>query len=303
MASGRPLPLRRGLRPAVRRCAAVALALLAISVARALAEDSPPPSAPRAVTWSELHFAARKLGISAAIVVRLSPGVEPAPGRAGRDLILESTTHLPGRTFVAREVLDPATSGAREIIDTETGLKRHRKTYALSDGGYELDIREPASMREMLLPPERWTRESRSFTDYPAALPAGSVVTGPAGLLVVAAAADLSSVGAGVTAFALVQTQVERVTMRVDGGAQADLDFEEEWAGTRTVVHERRRVERLVVHGVPIDTTSASLFRLFGLEGDVTILWDPVHRLPVELAGQVRMLGHVVVHLVSVTLR
>jgi hypothetical protein len=314
MTSGRPLPLRRGLRPALGRCAAAALALLTIPVARAFADGSPPPSAPRAVTWSELHFAARKLGISASIVVRLSSkaerpdrtggaGILGPPGAGEGDLVLESTTHLPGRTFVAREVLDPATLGAREIVDTETGLKHHRKTYTLSSSGYQLDIREPASVKEMLLPPERWSRELRSFSDYPLALPAGSVVTGPAGLIVVASAADLSKVGETATAFVLVQTQVERVTVRVDGVAQADLDFEEESAGRSIVVHERRRVERLVVHGEPIDPAAASLFRLFGLEGDVTILWDPVHRLPVELAGQVKMLGHVVVHLASVTLQ
>jgi hypothetical protein len=254
-----------------------------------------------------LRFAARKLGIAAGIVIRRMAGEseggaasDPGSG-AGTALVLESTTHLPGRTFIAREVLDPATVAARQIVDTETGAKHHRKTYTLGSRGFELDLLQPDGLRQMVLPSERWTRETRSFTPYPPTLPAGATITGPAGLLLVVAAADLRAAGDSVTVYVLVQTQIERVTASVVEVVPVQLDLEEDSGLGGTAVHERRTVARLLVHGEPVDAAAASVFRLFGLEGDVTILWDPVRRLPVELAGQVHMLGDVEVRLVSVT--
>ena len=130
--------------------------------------------------WKELRFAARKAGISATIEIRLDQGTDD-PTKA---ILLESTTHLPGRTFVARERVDPVLAGASEIVDTETGARHHRKTYSLRERGFELDVLEPASLTEMLLPPERWTRRNTSFAAYPRALAAGTTITGPAGLLI-----------------------------------------------------------------------------------------------------------------------
>jgi hypothetical protein len=282
---------------ALRSAAAVCAVVL--TVVWAAAAPAPDDATAAAVTWRELNFAARKLGISASIAVRLQPLAEPAGGA----FVLESTTHLPGRTFVAREVLDRATAAAREVVDTETGAKQHRKTYTLGERGFQLDVLEPASVKEMLLPPERWMREERAFTAYPEGLPAGAVITGPAGLLVVAAAGDLHSPGDSVMVYVLVQDQVERVTTRVEGVVQTPLDFQEDADGSVTPVRGEGTVLKLVARGQPVGRELASVFRLFGLEGDVTILWDPVRRLPVELAGQVRMLGHVEVHLVSLTLR
>ena len=300
----------------VRRTSAAVACLLALAGVPVGAGDLVAETVRRpAVTWKELRFAARKMGISASIVINLASAPGGTTGRTGSpdgavpsatggdDLVLESTTRLPGRTFVAREVLDPASSAARKIVDTETGAKHHRKTYTLTGRGFELAVLEPATAMQMLLPPERWTRETRTFTAYPVAVPAGAVVTGPAGLIYVASAADLSSPGDSVTTLALIQTEVERVTVRAEGFEPAGLDFQEESPAGIDAVQERRAVVRLVAHGLPVDPTASSVFRLFGLEGDIEILWDPARRLPVRMAGQVKMLGRVEVHLVAVTLR
>jgi hypothetical protein len=300
---------------APRTLATVICAVAQVAVPWCAAGGTAGVAAKRAVSWTELRFAARKMGISASIVINLAsaPGatagetggpVSAAPSAAGGDdLVLESTTHLPGRTFFAREVLDPASAAARRIVDTETGAKHHRKTYTLGERGFELILLEPATATQMLLPPERWTQETRTFTAYPVAVPPGDLVTGPAGLIYVASAADLRSPGDSVTTLVLVQTEVERVTVRVEGFEPSELDFQEESPAGVATVHESREVVRLVAHGLPVDPAASSVFRLFGLEGDVEILWDPARRLPVRLAGQVKMLGRVEVHLVAVTLR
>lgn len=269
------------------------------------------------VVWSELRFSAHKMGLSATIQVRIDAdagrpvapvgGGETAAGSppAARrdDLFLESTTHLPGRVFVARERLDPLQARARQIVDTETGAKNHRKTYTLTGHGFLLDLLVPASAPESLLSPERWTRQTRSFTAYPRTLPPETAITGPVGLLYAASAADLAALGDAMTVYVLVQTQVERVTLRVEGIEPVALDYQASSGGVASAVREGVAALRLVARSQPVDPSSSSAFRIFGLEGDVQILWDPVRRLPVAIAGNVKVLGRVQVRLASVTLR
>ena len=219
------------------------------------------------------------------------------------EILLQSTSHLPGRTFRARERVDPVLARAREIVDTETGAKNHRKTYILRDRGFLLELLEPADGSENLLAPGRWTRQTRSFASYPKVLPTDAVITGPAGLLYAASAAGLNSPGDSLTIFVLVQTQVERVTVRVEGVETVETDFLESSGGVLRSVREQLSAVRLVARSQPVDPTSSSVFRMFGLEGDIEILWDPARRLPVEITGHVKLLGHVEVRLASATLR
>ena len=279
---------------------ATALACLLAAMPTGARAAAPPPAGPAApaVAWKELRFAAHKAGISASIHLRLDREQDGAVGGIG----LESATRLPGRTFVTRERIDPVDARARVIVDTETGAKHHRKTYTLGERAFRLELEQPASLTEMMQPPERWTKRTDSVVRFPQALPAGAVVTGPIGLLYAASSAALASPGDAMTIHVLVQTQVERVTVRVEGAEPVDLAFEEIAEGRTELVHERLTALRLVAHSQPVDPDSASAFRIFGLEGDVQLLWDPVRRLPVELSGHVKMLGPVTVRLASVTL-
>ncbi len=262
------------------------------------------------VAWRELRYTAHKMGMSATVEVRLDDGAPrsdlaegataPVPGDG---LLLESTTRLPGRVFLARERIDPAQARVRRIVDTETGAKYHRKTYTLTSHGFLLEVLEPASRAESKLAPERWTRAARSFTPYPRELAEGVPITGPIGLLYAASAASLTSPGDELTVLVLVQTHVERVTLRVESVETVALQFEERSGSVVTEVHEERSGLRLVARSRPVDPSSTSAFRIFGLGGDVELLWDPVRRLPLEIAGNVTMLGRVHVRLAAVTLR
>lgn len=269
------------------------------------------------VAWSELRFSAHKMGLSATIQVRLDDlaarlagpgdggvqGADPATRPRLDDLFLESTTHLPGRIFIARERVDPVQARVRQIVDTETGARNHRKTYTPTGHGFLLDLLVPASAPESLLSPERWTQQTRSFTAYPRTLPPETAITGPVGLLYAASAAGLAAPGDAFTVHVLVQTQVERVTVQVEGVEPVALDYQSSSGGTTSGVREEVSALRLVARSKPVDPSSPSAFRIFGLEGDVQILWDASRRLPVAIAGNVKVLGRVQVRLASVTLR
>ena len=287
---------------AVRCTPALVLCVLLATQAVLRADELPPGSLdPGRVAWKELRFAARKMGISATVDVRIEVG--PASPARLPGVILDSTSHLPGRTFLAHERLDGADARARQIVDTEVGAKDHRKTYTPTARGFLFDLVEPASHAERALAPEGWTQRTRTFTVYPRALPDGAAITGPAGLLYAASAGAMAAPGDSLTAFVLVRTQVERVTLRVEGVEQVPLDFQEDSGASVTAVKATLAALRIVARSQPVDPSSGSAFRIFGLEGDVEILWDPARRIPVELTGNVRMLGRVEVRLVSVTLR
>ncbi len=292
--------------PARYRIAAVACTLaLWFPAARAVASE--PALDPQRVSWRELAYRARKMGLSAAIVVRLDAprgaGDGAGPTAEAGELLLESTTDLPRRVIRARERIAAADARAVRIVDTETGAKYHRKTYTLMQRGFMLDLLVPASAAEASLPPERWTRESRTFSAYPSALAPGSAVTGPVGLIYAASAASLTSPGDAMTVLVLVQTNVERVTLRVAGTETAAVNFSELRDGGEREVRGTVQALRLVASSQPVDPEATSAFRIFGLGGDVELLWDPVRRLPVEIAGSVKILGRVKVDLVSATLR
>ena len=137
---------------------------------------------------------------------------------------------------------------------------------------------------------------------FPPVLPQGAPVTGPASLLYVLSGAGLAAVGDSVTIHVLVQTHVERVTVRVEGTESADVSFEQSQGGEASAVRERVTALRLVARSQAVEPGAASSFRMFGLEGDVEIIWDAAQRLPLELSGHVKVLGQVTVHLASVTL-
>ena len=282
------------------RTAAAALScLVALVPAPARAgdpADGRPAAAP--LVWKELRFAARKAGISATVHLRL----DRLLGGTTEGVLLESTTHLPGRTFVARERVDAVDARARQIVDTETGAKHHRKTYTLGLRGFRLELLEPASLAEMMQPPERWTKRTDSVSLFPQALPQGSAVTGPAGLLYAVSSANLRAPGDSMTIHVLVQTHVERVTVRVENTEPADVTFEQSQGGEGVAVREQVTALRLVARSHPVEPDAASAFRIFGLEGDVEILWDAAQRLPLEISGHVKVIGEVTVRLASVVL-
>jgi hypothetical protein len=300
------------------RCAYAAV-ICFLAVAPAAALDAKVPAVtldPQRVVWRNLRYTAHKLGIAATVEVRLdetqvdSTDAGEAGGRytasaekPRREILLESTSHLPGRTFLALEHVSAVRAAAREIIDTETGAKNHRKTYILRDRGFLFELLEPADGSEAVLAPERWTRQTRSFASYPKALPAGAVITGPAGLLYAASAGTLTAPGDSMAIYVLVQTQVERVVVEVEGLESTEIEFQESSVDALRSVRGQVEALRLVAHSQPVEPSESSAFRIFGLEGDVEILWDRTRRLPVEISGRVKILGRIEVRLVSVTLR
>ena len=268
---------------------------------------------PQRVAWQSLQLTAKKVGIKAAMEVRLTFPPVPArsspvpPGsKASTDppgVIVESTATFAGRTITAVERGDAATAATHEIVNIETGARQHRKIYRITPRGFLLDLFEPANAKETELPAQAWTQLTRTFTYYPTGLPPDAVITGPNALLYAASASSLAKGGDTLALYVLVKNQIEKVTLRLLAEEIAQLDYEAYARDGVSRVQGPVNVIRVALKSEPLDGEDGSSFRLFGLEGDIEILWDPVRRVPVEIAGQMKFLGRVEVRLVSATLR
>ncbi len=270
------------------------------------------------VSWTRLEYTARKIGATATIVVTvrelpvaaaarewLAAGdSSPVVPTGGTVILIESQTSLVGRAFDDRLWLDGAGAGAGaiQIDDTETGHNVHCRTYRLCRLGFVFEERLPDAKEETLAPSE-WSRVTRSWSDFPAGLDDPGSVTGPMGLLWATGAAGGVKAGGALTLPVLVRGQVEQATVRSEGPAAAEVDFVETRDGRETRVRGLIGVERATLTARPTGGASSSRFRMFGLEGDIQLLWDPRRGLPVELSGDVRFLGHLVIRLVGASLR
>jgi hypothetical protein len=270
----------------------------------------------RRVSWTGLEYTARKIGATAtiAVIVRDVPVAAAAPEwlsvsegspivpSGDAVILIESQTSLVGRTFVDRLWFDGRGAGAIQIADTETGHRVHCRTYRLCRQGFVFEERLPGAKEETLAS-SQWSRITRSWRAFPTDLRFPAAVTGPMGLLWATAAAGEMKTGDAVTFPVLVRGQVEEVRLRIEGPAAAEVDFLESRDGRETRVRGLVGVQRASLTARPIGAASGSRFRMFGLEGDIQLLWDPRRGLPVELSGDVRLLGHLVIRLVGATLR
>jgi hypothetical protein len=268
------------------------------------------------VSWTRLEYTARKIGATATIVVsaRAVPvaaavrewlaASEGSPVVPSGDavILIESQTSLAGRAFDDRLWLDGSAGGAIQIDDTETGHNVHCRIYRLCREGFVFEERLPGAKEEALAPPQ-WSRVTRTWHDFPAGLGSPGAVTGPMGLLWAMGAAGGMKAGDALTFPVLVHGQIEEVTLRAEGPAAAEVDWLESTGGRETRVRGLVGVQRVSLTAQPIGAESGSHFRVFGLEGDIQVLWDPRHGLPVELSGDVRFFGHLVIRLVGATLR
>lgn len=267
------------------------------------------------VSWTRLEYTARKIGETATILVSVRdvPAVEAAGAwlspmggtpvmPPGGVVLIESETRLASRVFDDRLWLDERNASAVQIADTETGHNLHGRTYRLCQGGFALEERLPDT-NEDSLPPAQWSRVKRSWCDFPPGLASGSPVTGPMGLLWAAAAAGALRVGDTLTFPVLVQGHVEEVTLRMEGPAAADVDMVESRAGIETRVRGLTGVMRASLTARPLGDPGSARFRMLGLEGDIQLLWDPARGLPVEISGDVRLLGHLVIRLTRFQVR
>jgi len=275
------------------------------------AAGGPAPFDPGQPAWTQLQFEASKFFVtaSAKVEARLRPGAgiaselldtpsgEPVPA-GGEVLEMIYTARGLGKTSVTTLWADPLTGAAlqRRALDTSGDLRE--RIYRFADiGGYHY-TRRPADARERQLAPEQWSDRSEGLRAYPAAA-IGKPVTENTALLWLAAAADLRRPGERIELLAFARRHVNRVVMELAARRPMRVDY----TLRRGEVGERRRgeVNALVLHirGSPLGAGADDRedFELLGLRGDLELLLDPDGHIPLQLRGNVKILGNITIRL------
>lgn len=280
---------------------------LVVAGAASLLADPPPGRTP---SWRELVLDGRKLGVEASISVRSSlvssgqaagawlPTAAASVVRPGGPevLLLESQATFAGRVFDERLWLDPGTRAAIQIDDTETGARNHRKVHRLLAGGFLFEQRLPGRGEEGRLP-STWSDLHRSAERFPPALPTSAVVTGALALVGSDVLGSLRAAGDRVSCLVLVQSQIEEVTIAAISKAPAAVAFVEHRGDGDHTVSGLLDTLTLELSSRPVDEKASGSFRLFGLEHGILVLWDPGRRVPLQISGQVHLLGKITINL------
>lgn len=306
-----PAP-RHGL-PAI---AILAIAgLLAMPAVRA---QAPPDLDPARVGWSEIRMTASKLLLTAE--ARLTLRVLPGDAAAGdlRNIVARGFTPLlPGSEVaelsydaggIGRQSslllwMDPYSGAALQRIQHDKSGKLRWRLYRFGAEGAYQQTRWPATAAEESLNPARWTRTSEGLRTYPAA-PGKLPVMEPTGLLYAIAAAALDKPGDRLDLRVFRRRDTRIVRIEVLPATEVSVHYDELWP-TGTVERSGTvRPLRISLQGLPApggDSGDDGL-ELLGLRGKLELLLDPATRAPLELSGDVRILGRVTLRLAALRL-
>ena len=289
----------------------------ALVLGAALAAVLAPPALgqldPSRVRWSKVTLEGKKL------TVKLSSDIALESAPPGKELIAVSDANALRPRGAASQLLTLHTrvlsqdSRVRFWFESEDALalqrselsitkkrKRHR-TYRYTDRGVFAHTMTPGEGEENAQH-ERWSRVESGFTDYPAGLEEGLVVTEASALLYIVPASDLTSRGETLV-HVYSKGTLNQVKLGVKGRERLKVDYVEEAPGGQRQVKGPVEALRVELRPRPPAGESKSNFKLLGLEGDVDLFVDPETRVLLQLAGRVSIAGSVKLRLKRAVLR
>lgn len=268
---------------------------------------------PARVGWSEIRMTASKFFLSAEsrLALRTVTGetVTPdllvvtdqhftplVPGAVVLELIYD--TRGAGRKSRLTLLMDPVTGAAIQRVQHDQDRKPRFRTYRFGvEGAYHRTF-WPATASEKSLQPKDWTRTSEGLRAYPVP-PGKQPVIEPTGLLYAIAAASLDKLGdtADMLVFRRRDTQTVRIT--VLPSRELSVSYDEVWPTGTIRQNGKVKPLRLSLRGLPVpggDPEDDDL-ELLGLRGQLELLLDPATRAPLQLSGDVKILGKVTLRL------
>jgi hypothetical protein len=270
---------------------------------------------PARVGWAEVRMTASKLFLTAEATVRLrtlpatrivndlkdAPGATPiAPGPDVLELVYD--TRGAGRRSLLTLLMDPLSGAALQRTQVEAEGRFRQRIYRFGDLGAYQRSRYPASNAEKRLPPARWTDTSEDLRRYPDP-PAGRPVVEPTGLLYLVAAADLDQSGDSLEVLVFRRRDTQVVRIEVVKPKPVDVHYDELWPMGTIQRREQLQPIRLILRGLPQPGAAAGeddQLELLGLRGRLELLLDPVTRAPLQLSGNVKVIGTVTLKLAAV---
>ncbi|MEO8445118.1 MAG: hypothetical protein ABI567_08955 [Gammaproteobacteria bacterium] len=271
---------------------------------------------PARVGWSEVRMTATKLFLTAEarLTLRTVPGASVLP-----DLLAiqaEGFTPLPpgdsvleliydaqgiGRQSRLTLLMDPASGAALQQTNHDQDAKPRLRIYRFGAQGAYQRTRWPATPDERTLLPPRWTRTSEGLRAYPVP-PGGQPVVEPTGLLYAIAAAPLDRPGDSIDLLIFSRRDTRTVRIAVLPPREVSVRYDELWPRGAVQRTGTVRALRLSLTGLPVQGSSAGDddLELLGLRGQLELLLEPATRAPLQLSGDLKIVGRVTLNLTAV---
>ena len=306
-------------RSPIRLVPILLLIVMAGAVARSPERAAAPDFDAARVGWSEVRMTASLLFLTAeaSLALRIVPGssVVPdllplppgvmtplVPGAEVLELRYEASGA--GRKSRLTLLMDPVSGAALQntVQDLEGNLRL--RTFRFGTEGAFQSTRSPADEGENALLPARWTGTSEGLRAYPIA-PGPQAVIESTGLLYAIAAASLNKPGDTLELLVFRRRDTQLVHIEVLPAVEIGVHYDELWPKGAVQRSGRVLPIRLTLQGLPVPGSSADDedLEVLGLRGKLELLLDPVTRAPLELSGNIRVLGVVTLRLAAVRLR
>lgn len=272
-------------------CLLSATALASLPAAAAEENQTARPPLP---AWQILEYEQQAFFVTASSRLELRPDSEDA----GRWQLSADSSVASNSESVA---LDLAAADGRVLHRSRfsKGKEQRYKTYDFLPA-HILRVRQDPPPKTTL-PPAEWPVSSRHEIPYPAA--AGAVVT-DAYALIDLAGRFLDSDEASAQVVVNTEFNFYRVQMSHSDGPAIKVNYRVAGASAAVSGNQPTRGVTLQVSplGEPAEKPDFSLLGLDG-KGDITVLFDTINGLPVQLRGTAPRIGSAEINLKAVTLR
>ncbi|MEO8223489.1 MAG: hypothetical protein ABI661_01685 [Gammaproteobacteria bacterium] len=271
---------------------------------------------PARVGWSEVRMTATKLFLTAEarVTLRAVPGSSVLPDLLGvraegfrpvmpGGSVLEVIYDAQGVGRQSRLTLwmDPGSGAALQLSNHDQDAKPRLRIYRFGTEGAYQTTRWPATPEERPLQPAHWTQTSEGLRTYPVP-PHGQPVVEPTGLLYAIAAAPLDRPGDHIDLLIFRRRDTQAVRIEVLQPQEIGVRYDELWPRGAVQRTGTVRALRLSLQGLPVQGSSPGddELELLGLKGQLELLLEPTTRAPLQLSGDVKIVGRVTLNLVAV---
>jgi hypothetical protein len=271
-----------------------------------------------APAWTQLHFVASKLFVSASTTIvvervpaatiaaglRVPPQDQGIPLPSGEVAVLTTDSDLPfGRTERMTVWLDPVNGTAIQAFKETRGHHPYAKLFRYTTTGCFVWRSAPADEAEARQGVDAWSK--RKTDTVSEAVPPGVAITDPYALIYLVSSARLDRKGATLALFILTDSGVARVDFAAEGLAYVRRSFVESWPGGErsrqgnVLVRVVRGTARLLAGG----GHSGVELGFLGLRDGLTIFLEAGTGIPIELTGDAAHVGRLTVRLDRAVLR
>jgi len=279
---------------------------------------------PKSVPWIQLSYRIKNFSAEVTAQVQLEslPAAEveavlikspqgiplkawrPESNRITVHYIVDSIFMPPVRT-INQVWFNPQDATALGRIRLRRGNDDYKKSYRFTEQGVFRHRRKPKDQQEILKQPEKWTDVKDTFYTYNLNLLGCPNVTERLILIYIASTAEISKSMQPLSFCVFGKRQLFQVRLKPEGFHSLKVDFIEKKQLSK--IRRRREVEALKIaleiKPLASDLKEVEDFSFLGFHEDIAIFIDPVSDLPIQLSGEIPMVGNVTIKLNEVRLR